>query len=66
MADPQHELQGGSSSQSDPPFRAPHFPQNHVGFNEGELILPLTRLELHRSSQVGNEVGFPDLSAFIL
>ena len=66
MTDPQYRLQGDGSGQSDPLVRAPHFPQNHVGFNEGELILPLTRLELHRSSQVGNEVGFPDLSAFIL
>ena len=57
MADPQRGLQGDSSRQSDPLLRAPHFPQNHVGFNEGELVLPLSRLHLHRSSQAGNEVG---------
>ena len=66
MAHPQHRLHGDSFRLSDSPLVALHFPQNHVGLNEGELILPLTRLELHRSSQVGNEVGFPDLSAFIL
>ena len=63
MADPQHRLQGDSSSQSDPPLHALYFPQNHVGLNEGELVLPLTRLHLHRSSQAGNEVGFSDSSA---
>ena len=60
MADPQRGLQGDSSCQSDPPLRAPHFPQNHVGFNEGEPVLPLSRLHLHRSSQAGNEVGFSE------
>ena len=63
MADPQHKLQGDSSNQSDPLLRAPHFPQNHVELNEGELVLPLTRLHLHRSSQAGNEVSFSDFSA---
>ena len=63
MTDPQYRLQGDGSGQSDPPLRAPYFPQNHVGFNVGELILPLTRFERHRSSQAGNEVGFSDLSA---
>ena len=57
MTDPQHILQGDHSRQSDPPLRAPLFPQNHIGFNEGELVLPLSRLHLHRSSQTGNEVG---------
>ena len=58
MADPQRGIQGDSSSQSDPPLHAPYFSQNHVGFNEGELVLPLTRLHLHRNSQAGDEVGF--------
>ena len=58
MADPQYRLQGDSSSQSNPLLRAPHFTQNHVGLNEGELVLPLTRLHLHRSSQAGDEVDF--------
>ena len=58
MTDPHYRLQGDSSRQPDPPLRAPHFPQNHIGLNEGELVLPLTRLHLHRSSQAGNEVGF--------
>ena len=58
MADPQQRLQEDSSRQPDPPLRAPHFPQNHVGLNEGELVLSLTQLHLHRSSQAGNEVGF--------
>ena len=58
MADPQRELQGDSSRQSDPLLRAPHFPQNHVGFNEGELVLPLSRLHFHMNSQAGNEVSF--------
>ena len=62
MTDPQRVLQGDSSRQSDPLLGAPHFPQNHVGFNEGELVLPLSRLHLHRSSQAGNEVGFSDFS----
>ena len=44
MTDPQRVLQGDSSRQLDPLLRAPHFPQNHVGFNEGELVLPLSRL----------------------
>ena len=60
MADPQRGFQRDSSSHSDPPLRAPHFSQNHVGFNEGELVLPLSRLHLHRSSQAGNEVRFSD------
>ena len=60
MANPQRGLQGDSSSQSDPPLRAPHFPQNHVEFNEGELVLPLSRLHLHRSSQAENKVRFSD------
>ena len=34
------------------------FPQNCVGLNERELVLPLTHLHLHRSSQAGNEVSF--------
>ena len=63
MADPQHRLQKDSSNQSDPPLRAPYFSQNQVGLNEGELVLPLTRLHLHRSSQAGDEVGFSDFSA---
>ena len=58
MTDPQCGLQGDNSRQSDPPLRAPHFPQNHVGFNEVEPVLSLSRLHLHRSSQAGNEVGF--------
>ena len=58
MTDPQHRLQGDSSRQSDPPLRAPYFPQNHVGLNEGELVLSLTRLHLHRSSQAGDEFSF--------
>ena len=58
MTDPQHILQGDSFKQSDPPLRAPHFPQNYIGLNEGQLVLPLTRLHLHRSSQAGDEVGF--------
>ena len=58
MTDPQHRLQGDSSRQPDPPLRAPHFPQNYIGFNEGELVLSLTRLHLHRSSQAGDEVDF--------
>ena len=29
-----------------------------MGLNEGDLVLPLTRLHLYRSSQAGNEVGF--------
>ena len=62
MVHPQRGHPGASSSQSDPPPVAPYFPQNHLGLNEGELILPLTRLHLHRSSQAGNEVSFPDLS----
>ena len=62
MIDPQYRLQGDSCRQSDPPLRAPYFSQNHVGFNEGELVLPLSRLHLHRSSQAGNEVGFSDFS----
>ena len=53
MTDPQHVLQGDSSRQSDLPLRAPLFPQNHIGFNEGEPVLPLSRLHLHRSSEVG-------------
>ena len=51
-----------SSSQLDPPPVTPHFPQNHLGLNEGELILPLTRLQLHSSSQASNEVSFSDFS----
>ena len=62
MTDPQHLLQGDHSRQSDPPLRAPLFPQNHIGFNQGEPVLPLSRLHLHRSSQAGNEVGFSDFS----
>ena len=58
MAHLQHSLHGDSSRQPDPPLLTPHFSQNHVGLNEGELVLPLTRLHLHRSSQAGNEVGF--------
>ena len=62
MTDPQHGLQGDGSGQSDPLVHAPHFPQNHVGFNIGETVLPLSRLHLHRSSQAGNEVGFFEFS----
>ena len=62
MTDPLHRLQGDSSRRSDPSLRAPYFPQNHIGFNEGEPVLPLSRLHLHRSSQAGNEVGFSDFS----
>ena len=62
MTDPQHLLQGDSSRQSDLPLRAPLFPQNHIGFNQGEPVLPLSGLHLHRSSQAGNEVGFSDFS----
>ena len=62
MAHPQHRLSEDSSRQSDLPLLALYFSQNHVGLNEGELVLPLTRLHLHRSSQAGNEVGFPDYS----
>ena len=58
MANPQHRLQEDSFKQSDPPLHALHFPQNHVGLNEGELVLSLTRLYLHRSSQAGDEVSF--------
>ena len=58
MADPRHKLQGDSSRQSDPTLLAPYFLQNHDGLNEGELVLPLTRLHLHRSSQAGDEVSF--------
>ena len=58
MTDPQRGLQGDGSGQSDPLVHAPYFPQNHVGFNEGEPVLPLSRLHLHRSSQAGNEVNF--------
>ena len=65
MADPQRGLQGDSSRQSDPLPRAPHFPQNHVGFNEGKLVLPLSRLHLHKSSQAENEVGFSDFSILL-
>ena len=56
ITDPQHKLQGDSSRQPNPPLLAPYFPQNHVGFNEGELVLPLTRLHIHRSFQAGDEV----------
>ena len=66
MTNPQRGLQGDSSRQSDPPLRAPHFSQNHVGFNEGEPVLPLSRLHLHRSSQAGNEIGFFWFLCFIL
>ena len=62
MTDPQRVLQGDSSRQLDPLLRAPHFPQNHVGVNKGELVLPLTRLHLHRSSQAGDKVGFSNSS----
>ena len=69
MTDPQRVLQGDSSRQldpssrqSDPPLRAPLFPQNHIGFNQGEPVLPLSGLHLHRSSQAGNEVDFSDFS----
>ena len=62
MVHPQRGHPGASSSQSDPPPVALHFPQNHLGLNESELILPLTRLQLHKSSQAGNEVSFLDLS----
>ena len=58
MAHPQHRLHEDSSKQLDPPLVAPYFPQNLVGLNERELILPLTRLHLHKSSQAGDEVGF--------
>ena len=64
MTDPLHRLQGDSSRKSDPPLRAPHFSQNHIGFNEGEPVLPLSRLHLHRSSQAGNEIGFFWISLF--
>ena len=66
MADPQHRLQGDSSSQSDPLLRAPYFHQNHAGHNKGELVLPLTRLHLHRSSQASDEVSFSDSSTLLL
>ena len=58
MAHPQHRLHGDSSRQLDPPLVAPHFPQNHVGLNEGELVLPVTRLHVHMNSQAGDEVSF--------
>ena len=57
MAHPQYRLHGDSFRQSDPPLIAPYFPQNHAELNEGELVLPLTRLHLHRNSQVGDEAG---------
>ena len=63
MAHPQCGLPEASSSQSDPPLVAPHFPQNYLGLNEGDLIFSLTRLHLHKSSQASNEVSFPDFSA---
>ena len=62
MTDPQRGLQGDDFGQSDPLVHAPHFPQNHVGFNVGETVLSLARLHLHRSSQAGNEVGFSEFS----
>ena len=62
MTDPQYKLQGDGSGQSDPLVHAPHFPQNHVGFNVGETVLPLSRLHLHRSSQAGNEIDFSEFS----
>ena len=58
MVHPQHKLPGDNSRQSDPPLFAPYISQNHVGLNEGELVLTLTHLHLHRSSQAGDEVGF--------
>ena len=66
MTDPQYRFQGDGFGQSDPLVRAPYFPQNHVGFNVGETVLPLSRLHLHRSSQAGNEVGFFWVLCFIL
>ena len=65
MTDPQRGLQGDGSGQSDPLVRAPYFPQNHVRFNVGETMLPLSRLHLHRSSQAGNEVGFSEFSILL-
>ena len=62
MVHPQRGHPEASSSQSYPPPVAPHFPQNYLGLNEGELILPLTHLQFHKSSQAGNEVSFLDLS----
>ena len=58
MAHSQHRLPGDSFRQSDLPLLAPNFSQNHVRLNEEELVLPLTRLYLHKSSQSGNEVSF--------
>ena len=58
MAHPQHRLLEDISRQSDPSLLAPYFSQNHVGLNEGELVLPFTRLHLYRSSEASNEVGF--------
>ena len=58
ITDPQHKLQGDSSRQPNSPLLAPYFPQNHVELNEGELVLPLTRLHLHKSFQADDEVSF--------
>ena len=58
MAHSQHRLPGDSYRQSDLPLLVSHFSQNHMGLNEGDLVLSLTHLHLHRNSQAGNEVSF--------
>ena len=58
MAYPQHSLHGDSSRQPDPLLLAPYFLQNHIGLNEGDLVLSLTWLHLYRSSQASDNVDF--------
>ena len=66
MAHPQHRLCWRCSKKLDPSILPPNFLQNQLGLNEGEVVLLLTRLHLHRSSQAGDEVGFLTSSNFIL
>ena len=66
IAHQQHRVYGSGSRQSDPSILPLYVPQNYVGLNKRELILLLTRLHLHRSSQAGDKVGFLTLLLLIL
>ena len=64
LAYPLCRLCGNSSRQSDPFILSLHFSPNNLGLNEGEVVSLLTRLDLHKSSQAGDDIGFSPLLLF--
>ena len=62
-----HRLCGNGFRKLDPSILPLHFPPSNLGLNEGEGVSLLIYLDLHGSSQAGDEVGsasFPEIFFF--